>query len=549
MGDRDAALASAPFSDNWAYIKTELNWLDRLLAMAVSRQRREQNALAPMSRSTKDQISQHWWKGLVTIDQPPNYDEGRPPRPASASPNRNTPIGGNPDLDAPGQSRGNHRSSDGSPPDQSPIGYQQQITARIQASTAQGILLSLPALQDLLQLSLFEKQVLLMGLAPEVNRRYSNIYAFLQDNETGLPQLDLALKLLCRTDNDWHMGRSRLVTSPLVQSGLIRWVAPADRPQLRQGIQLAPALVNLLLSGVTTEAQLQDLLQGHLGSPWAAPDFGPALAPDKAVLGAAKPIVPGQSLHPASDRSPYFAPTYVAPIQALPNSETPSVGWAALILPADLKRELQHLAYRLNPDPNHPGTIGLFWGASGTGKTLAARAIASHSRAPILALDLQHYEPRQLPELLDRLQHQSPCLLLLRSARLLWRNSPVSDARLHRFWSHRRDRPCLTLLSDSTCGPCLIPQRWQERCDRRLHFPLPDETHRRRLWQRLLAQAGPVQRGFPWSHVARWDLSGGQIDRLARDAARYAAESQTEITLWAVKQAKAMSHNLTDSDC
>jgi hypothetical protein len=31
----------ALFADNWAYFKTELNWLDRVLMMAVSRQKRD----------------------------------------------------------------------------------------------------------------------------------------------------------------------------------------------------------------------------------------------------------------------------------------------------------------------------------------------------------------------------------------------------------------------------------------------------------------------------------------------------------------------------
>jgi hypothetical protein len=516
MGDRDAA----PFGDNWAYIKTEINWLDRLLALAIGRQRREQQALAPFSRSAKDQVSQHWWKGLVTLDQPPSYDEGRPPRSGIAT----ADVTNEPNCRPPAESS---RPATSDNP-----GYQQQLAARIQASASQGILLSLPALQQQLQLSLIEKQVILMGLAPEVNRRYSQIYAFLQDNESSLPQLDLALKLLCRNDSEWQVGRSRLVSSSLVRSGLIRWVAPGDLPQLRQGIQLAPALVDFLLSATTSEPQLRQLLSAPL--PPAAP-IGLAYSSSLGAPAIGSAAI-GQSLGPQS-----LSPYALAAPPSLPSSDpvTP-IGWSQLILPKDLKQELQHLAYRLNPD--QPGTIALFYGPPGTGKSLAARAIASQSLAPLLDLDLRHYEPSQLPGLLDRLQHQSPCLLLLRSARLLWAEGQVTEAMLHRFWQHRRDRPGLTLLSDNSKGPSLIPQSWQERCDRRLAFPLPDLSTRRRLWQRLLPQAGTVQRGFPWSQVARWELSAAQIAQVAQDAARYAAEQQGSINYTTVNRAWTMRY-------
>jgi hypothetical protein len=144
--------------------------------------------------------------------------------------------------------------------------------------------------------------------------------------------------------------------------------------------------------------------------------------------------------------------------------------------------------------------------------------------------------------------------LLLRSARLLWTrdqsgNSPVTEAMLHRFWQHRQARPCLTLLGDrSRGGPSLIPQSWQDHCDRRLFFPSPDAAARHRLWKQLLPQAGPVRRGFPWSRVSTWELSGAQIAQLAQDAARYAAETQTAITIDTVDRAWRARHNPIDRD-
>ena len=67
-----------PFPDNWSYIKTELNWLDRVLVMAVGRHRRDLKETEGLTRNPRDRVTRHWWKGVITLDQSPNYDEYRP---------------------------------------------------------------------------------------------------------------------------------------------------------------------------------------------------------------------------------------------------------------------------------------------------------------------------------------------------------------------------------------------------------------------------------------------------------------------------------------
>ncbi|PSN15223.1 hypothetical protein C7271_21050, partial [filamentous cyanobacterium CCP5] len=71
--------ADAPFADNWAYLKTELNWLDRLLVLAVSRQRQDTKAINQVAKTAADKATSHWWKGVITLNQPTGYDECRPP--------------------------------------------------------------------------------------------------------------------------------------------------------------------------------------------------------------------------------------------------------------------------------------------------------------------------------------------------------------------------------------------------------------------------------------------------------------------------------------
>ena len=63
-----------------------------------------------------------------------------------------------------------------------------------------GIYLPLSYLAQLFQLTAFEEQCLLVCLAPELDRKYEKLYAYLQDDVTRKkPSVDLVLKLLCET--------------------------------------------------------------------------------------------------------------------------------------------------------------------------------------------------------------------------------------------------------------------------------------------------------------------------------------------------------------
>ena len=46
-----------PFADNWAYLKTELAWLDRLLMLAVARQRKETKTVKKYASVAADNVS------------------------------------------------------------------------------------------------------------------------------------------------------------------------------------------------------------------------------------------------------------------------------------------------------------------------------------------------------------------------------------------------------------------------------------------------------------------------------------------------------------
>ena len=152
-----------PFADNWAYLKTELAWLDRLLMLAIARQRKDTKAVNQVAKNPTDRLSAHWWKGVISVPNP-SYDDCRvPTKPAKTeTTTANAQTGNSPSA---AQCK-------------APVGYQNQLEHRIKASAQANIVLALPSLRHYLNLTLFEKNLILMVLAPEINRRYGRLYHF-----------------------------------------------------------------------------------------------------------------------------------------------------------------------------------------------------------------------------------------------------------------------------------------------------------------------------------------------------------------------------------
>ena len=473
------------FVSNWAYLKAELAWLDRLLGLAVARQRQDRQAIERVAHSRADRVTSHWWQGLIALDREAGYDE--------CSPQKLT--------------QQNH-STRGS--------YQQQLETRIQTSRQQGIGLGLPRLCDRLHLTSFEKNLILMSLAPEINRRYAKLYSYLQgSNESPkegrisveltptcssfeLPTVDLALRLLCRTDLEWRKARAYLNTqSRLVQSGLLKLVACGEEPLLARRLKLIDPLVDYLLAENPTDPELDTLLQLT------------SLSPERRSLRL--------------------------------QQVTPSTTWQQLILPAPLLRTLQHLGDRVqfwpeveqvwqtatqqpkSASPLVPGLIVMLLGSTGTGKTMAAEAIAHHLSQDLTYLDLACLPPQDFPQLMQVILAQAPKVLLLKSAHLwLGRTSGLDEADLHLFWQQRQQQLGITLFSAASRQT--LKQTWRQQADQVLEFPWPNPGDRLKLWQQTFPATVPLDPGIDWQLLAhKFSLSGGEIRAIAQAATIYAA--------------------------
>jgi hypothetical protein len=451
------------FADNWAYLRTELHWLERLLITAVARQRKENKEIDRLAQSRADRATSHWWKGVISLEgSVAHYDEHRQP----AQPGSATAKG-------------------------------QQLETQIQASQKRGIVLALPALRDRLKLTAFEKNLVLMSLAPEVNRRYARLYRYLQGEDTvvktDLPTLDLVLRLLCHNDVEWRIARNHLTASPLIQHHLLQLIPCAEDTCLNRPLKLAESLVHYLLGEQPTLQELESLL-------CSCSDRPSALLPAR----------------------PMLAQTSVA------------VDWSDLVLPSSLLESLRALEQRLlgyrqtqekwesHFQPAELGTIALLVGPAGTGKTMAAAAIAHSMSTPLFQVDLALVNPTDYDQLLQEIATQAPIVLLVKSAHLwLKRSTALSAATLNQFFAQRQTGG-ITLLSIHQQASVQI--RWQRQMQQILSFPKPGPSDRLHLWKQAFPPQAPLENDIDWELLARQlPLTGGEIRAIAYEAVLYAA--------------------------
>lgn len=466
-----------PFPDNWTYLKAELNWLDRVLSLAVAKQRKDMKEVERLARTRADRATSHWWKGLVSLEGEVAYD---------------SPV------EAP-----RRRAGKG--------GYQQQLEAKVGASQQQGICLGLPTLQRRLQLSMFEKNLVLMVLAPEISRRYGQLYNYLQETEqsgaSGLPTVDLLLRILCRNDTEWRLGRQYLMTkSALLQHQLLEVRSQQTEPLLTRLVKLSDPLVNFLLADQPEAADLDRLIQSE----------------------SSFTCVARQDIQQSDVLS--------HPTSALLSGVVSTRSWSSLVLPESLLDNLKHLSHQLQAlsqvdeawgfqtadSPHSTGAIALFIGESGTGKTVAAGAIAHALETPLVIADLALLEAETQMQLLYEIAEQSPTVLLLKNAPVwLGEESSLSAPKIQQFLKLRQQSRSITVLTVHHKPTVKLQWRQQMSC---LEFPRPGETSRLKLWQQAFPPQVPLDAEIDWNLLARrYQLTGGEIMAIARESAFYAA--------------------------
>ena len=189
-----------------------------------------------------------------------------------------------------------------------------------------------------------------------------------------------------------------------------------------------------------------------------------------------------------------------------------------------------------------PGVRALFSGPSGTGKTLAARALAG-----VLGLDLYRVDlsavinkyigetEKNLHQLLSRAEELDIVLLLDEGDALLTQRTAVSNANdryanLETSYLLQRLETFEGIIIVTTNASDRIDEAFQRRMDVVVGFRPPDALERHRLWQLHLPANHHVDEGLLGRIAGRCSLTGGQIRNAALHARVLALDNGGHVT-------------------
>lgn len=137
------------------------------------------------------------------------------------------------------------------------------IVSRRHAAEQVGIVLPLPHLSRLFQLTKFEEQCLVMCLGPEIDRKYENIYAYLNNDITRKnPSICMAINVLCAGPEEMTSARMLFdKQSPLLKYRLLHiddWLQEKQLALTRRGLLLDSRMVNFLAGLQHVDERIQD---------------------------------------------------------------------------------------------------------------------------------------------------------------------------------------------------------------------------------------------------------------------------------------------------
>jgi AAA+ superfamily predicted ATPase len=317
-------------------------------------------------------------------------------------------------------------------------------------------------------LSLFDLDVILIALAPELDLRYERLYAYLQDDVTRRrPSVDLALNLLCPSPEDKLARRVHFAPdAPLLRHELIRLIPDPN--------QVAPPLLGHYLK---LDEQIVRLLSGQAG-------LDPRLAQFCRMI-------------------------------------EPTVSLDGLSLAPETKRALPQLAFQARQ--THRPLRLYFQGPPGAGKRRTAEALAREVGLPLLAVDLARalaacVDSEQTLRLVFREAWFQDAILYLNGLDVLRGDERAVQYRCLLDTLERHGG--ITILAGARpwvspgCGPAgVIP----------VSFAALDVAQRQACWEACLAEGGlTFDEGDVAALAGRFCLTPGQIADATATAYNYA---------------------------
>ena len=296
---------------------------------------------------------------------------------------------------------------------------------RTKVSRQAGLVLPLEHLIDAFDLTVAERDILLIALAPEIDLRFERLIAYLQDDVTRKrPSLDLILNLMCHTPKEKLAFREllgengRLVSNHLIQFGQ----TSRDHSGLANFITLPPHLIHFFLDDIYLDSQ---------------------------ITGWAELIHPNAPIH--SKR-----------------------------VPDELLDQLE------TRNQSSPRPLFALSGQTGMGKQEAAKRLASANSQPLLKINISHLLAEEISDAKQGFNLAMRDGRLFEATLFCehWDTVVTQPALQEAFWQQLRSYPHTVILgSQRRWQPENSPRL---RPIYALELPLPNYARRFHLWQQQL---------------------------------------------------------------
>jgi hypothetical protein len=189
------------------------------------------------------------------------------------------------------------------------------------------------------------------------------------------------------------------------------------------------------------------------------------------------------------------------------------------------------------------GINALFFGESGTGKSMAAEVIANELNLDLYRIDLSAVVSKYIGEteknlrrLFDSAEDSGAILFFDEADALFGKRSEVKDSHdryanieinylLQRMENYRG----LAILA--TNMKSAMDQAFLRRLRFIVEFPFPDTAGRREIWRRSFPSKTPTDPALDYERLAKLQLTGGNIHSIALNAAFLAADDGQCVTM------------------
>jgi SpoVK/Ycf46/Vps4 family AAA+-type ATPase len=214
---------------------------------------------------------------------------------------------------------------------------------------------------------------------------------------------------------------------------------------------------------------------------------------------------------------------------------TTELAWSDLVLPPQTQKEIDEIKIWIEHEQTlmqewgmkrkiRPGYRALFHGPSGTGKTLTASLLGKETDRDVFRIDLSMViskyigeTEKNLSNLFNKAENKGWILFFDEADALFGKRTEVRDAHdkyanqevsylLQRIESY----PGLVILASNFKSN--IDEAFVRRFESMVHFPMPSEEERLRLWSQAFPTQAQLDKGINFEKTAmKYELTGGNI--------------------------------------